>query len=67
VDRGADLCRCAWANPSKRIFAIPRWHDVVGLIDEADVIERILRHLGLWEAVVRVESARDPPEPILDP
>jgi hypothetical protein len=36
---------------------------VVALIDQADVIERILRHLGLWEAGVRVESARDPPEP----
>ena len=35
---------------------------VVALIDEADVIERILRHLGLWDAGVRVESARDPPE-----
>lgn len=36
---------------------------VVALIDQAEVIERILRHLGLWEAGVRVESARDPPEP----
>ncbi|MEI6338530.1 MAG: hypothetical protein WCQ57_08110 [Verrucomicrobiota bacterium] len=24
---------------------------------------RILRHLGLWEAGVRVDAARDPPEP----
>ena len=40
---------------------------IVALIDEADVIERILRHLGLWEAGVRVESARDPPEPIIEP
>jgi hypothetical protein len=31
---------------------------------QADIIERILRHLGLWEAGVRVESARDPPEPV---
>ena len=36
---------------------------IVALIDERDVIERILRHLGLWEQGVRVESARDPPEP----
>ena len=36
---------------------------IVSLINEADVIERILRHLGLWEAGVRAESARDPPEP----
>ena len=43
---------------------------IVALIDQADVIERILRHLGLWEAGVRVESARDPPapaEPVLEP
>jgi hypothetical protein len=43
---------------------------IVALIDQADVIERILRHLGLWEAGVRVESARDPPdpaEPIIEP
>ena len=36
---------------------------IVALIDEAAVIERILRHLGLWEAGVRVDPARDPPEP----
>jgi len=37
---------------------------IVALIDEAAVIERILRHLGLWEAGVRVDAARDPPEPV---
>ena len=40
------------------------------LIDQAEVIGRILRHLGLWEAGVRVDAARDPPEPeerILEP
>ena len=36
---------------------------IVALIDEAAVIERILRHLGLWEAGVWVDAARDPPEP----
>lgn len=36
---------------------------VVALIDQAEVIERILRHLALWEAGVRVDAARDPPEP----
>ena len=43
---------------------------VIALIDEADVIERILRHLGLWEAGVRVDAARDPPEtvePVIEP
>jgi hypothetical protein len=37
---------------------------IVALIDEADVIERILRHLGLWEVGVRVDAARDPPQPV---
>jgi hypothetical protein len=37
---------------------------IIALIDEAGVIERILRHLGLWEAGVRVDAARDPPEPV---
>jgi len=43
---------------------------IVALIDQPDVIERILRHLRLWDAGVRVESARDPPgpdEPIIEP
>ena len=42
----------------------------MALIDEAPVIERILRHLGLWEAGVRVDAARDAPlpvEPIIEP
>jgi hypothetical protein len=47
-------------------------HDmrIVALIDEEAVIERILRHLGLWEAGVRVDAARDPPapaEPVIEP
>lgn len=36
---------------------------IVSLIDERAVIERILRHLGLWEQGVRVHSGRAPPEP----
>jgi len=35
---------------------------IVSLINERDVIERILRHLGLWEQGVRVLPARAPPE-----
>jgi hypothetical protein len=35
---------------------------IVSLIDERAVIERILRHLGLWEQGVRVSPARAPPE-----
>ena len=38
------------------------------LIDEEDVIERILRHLGLWQEGVRVHGGTDPPgETTLDP
>jgi len=35
---------------------------IVALIDEREVIERILRHLGLWEEGVRLNPARAPPE-----
>jgi hypothetical protein len=35
---------------------------IVSLIDDRAVIERILRHLGLWEQGVRVLPARAPPE-----
>ncbi|MDH3982499.1 MAG: hypothetical protein OES84_06300 [Kiritimatiellaceae bacterium] len=31
------------------------------IIDEREVIERILRHLGLWEEPVRLHPARAPP------
>ena len=36
---------------------------IVALIDDQAVIERILRHLGLWEQGVRVFPAQAPPEP----
>ena len=36
---------------------------IVALIDDREVIERILRHLGLWEQGVRVFPARAPPKP----
>jgi hypothetical protein len=35
---------------------------IVSLIDDRAVIERILRHLGLWQQGVRVSPARAPPE-----
>jgi hypothetical protein len=35
---------------------------IVALIDDRAVIERILRHLGLWVQGVRVSPARAPPE-----
>jgi hypothetical protein len=34
---------------------------IVALIDEHEVIERILRHLGLWEEGIRLNPARAPP------
>jgi len=37
---------------------------IIALIDEEEVIERILRHLGLWEEPVDV--SRGPPEQILE-
>ena len=43
---------------------------IVARIDQADVAERILRHLGLWEVGVRFGAARDssgPDESILEP
>ena len=55
----ADPLRCAKCSWEMRI---------VSLIDEEDVIERILRHLGLWQEGVRVHSGTDPPgETTLDP
>ena len=41
------------------------------MIDDPKVIERILRHLGLWQEGVRVRAGADPPartviEPWLD-
>ena len=37
---------------------------IVALIDEALIIERILRQLGWREAGVRVDDARDPPNAV---
>lgn len=34
---------------------------IVALIDQREVIERILRHLGLWEEGARLHPARAPP------
>lgn len=36
---------------------------IVALIDDRAMLERILRHLGLWEQGVRGFPARAPPEP----
>ncbi len=34
---------------------------IVSLIDQEDVIERILHHVGLWQEGVRVHSGTDQP------
>lgn len=41
----------------------PRSHEmrIVALIDDRQVIERILRHLGLWEPGMRVSQSTGPP------
>jgi hypothetical protein len=48
----ADPLRCPKCSRERRI---------VSLTDERDVIERILRHLGLWQEGVRVRCGTDPP------
>jgi len=53
-------------NPKiQRNFEVFSPCEFIARIDEAAVIERILRHLGLWEAGVRVDAARDLPEPAI--
>jgi hypothetical protein len=37
---------------------------IVSLIDDKAVIERILRHLGLWQQGVRVSPTTDPPSAV---
>ncbi|MEI8141209.1 MAG: hypothetical protein WCI03_15255 [bacterium] len=37
---------------------------IVALIDERAVIERILRHMGLWAQGVRVSPSTGPPAPV---
>ncbi len=39
---------------------------IVSLIDDQAVIERILRHLGLWEQGVRVSASMGPPTEIVE-
>ena len=39
---------------------------IVSLIDDRAVIERIRRHLGLWQQGLRVSSTTGPPAVIVD-
>jgi hypothetical protein len=49
-----------WEADPLRCLDCSREMRVVPLIDEEDVIERILRHFGLWQEGVRVHSGNDP-------
>ena len=59
-----DLIQKVWeADP----LLCPTCHEpmrIIALIDEAEIIERILRHLGLWEEPVDLD--RGPPEAIVE-
>ena len=66
-----ELIRKVWEADSLLCPNCGRVMRIVALINERDVIERILRHLGLWEPSVRVVTARDPPveefvEPVIE-
>lgn len=63
-----ELIKKVWEADPLRCPKCSREMPIVSLIDEEDVIERILRHLGLWQEGVRVHSGTDPPgETTLDP
>ena len=63
-----ELIKKVWEADPLRCPKCSREMRIVSLIDEEDVIERILRHLGLWQEGVRVHSGTDPPgETTLDP
>ena len=57
-----ELIKKVWEADPLLCTKCAREMRIVALINERDVIERILRHLGLWEQGVRVLPARAPPE-----
>ena len=63
-----ELIKKVWEADPLRCSKCSREMRIVSLIDQEDVIERIPRHLGLWQEGVRVHSGTDPPgETTLDP
>ena len=63
-----ELIKKVWEADPLRCPKCSREMRIVSLIDQEDVIERILRHLGLWQEGVRVHCGTDPPgETTLDP
>ena len=63
-----EFIKKVWEADPLRCLKCSRETRIVSLIDEEDVIERILRHLGLWQEGRCVHSGTDPPgETTLDP
>jgi Putative transposase len=63
-----EFIKKVWEADPLRCLKCSREMRIVSLIDEEDVIERILRHLGLWQEGRCVHSGTDPPgETTLDP
>ena len=59
-----ELIKKVWETDPLQCPQCSREMRIVALIDERAVIERILRHLGLWEQGVRVNPSTGPPEPM---
>jgi len=57
-----ELIKKVWEADPMLCPVCSREMRIVALIDEREVIERILRHLGLWEEGVRLNPARAPPD-----
>ena len=60
--KGRELIKKVWEADPLLCPKCSREMRIVALIDDREVIERILCHLGLWRQGVRVFPARAPPE-----
>ena len=63
VGKWRELIKKVWEADPLLCPKCSREMRIVALIDDREVIERILCHLGLWEQGVRAFPARAPPEP----
>ena len=54
-------CHLTFGSARPGVGGATQLADKLSLIDDRDVIERVLRHLGLWEQGVRVHTGADPP------
>ena len=57
-----ELIKKVWGTDPMLCPKCSREMRIAALIDERAVIERMLRHLGLWEKGERLNPARAPPE-----